>query len=245
MAHRPMASLPIEVSGVTGPVSDVNVSIFITHTWDADLTIGLRGPDSTAVELSSSNGSSGDNYGVDCPAGANDTTFDDEAIEFGHVRYGAICRLVPTRAGAVRLRREGGRRHQWHVGALRLGRLGQDAGTIECATVSISTAHGTDGGGMPGGSGTHVFGDFDGDGSSDIAVFRPSNGRWYVNGQPVRRSRVRAGTFLCRATTMWTTLPTSRCTAHRRIAGTGKVEPPSSGGSQAISRHRATSMATA
>ena len=52
-------------------VADVNVTLTAYHTWDADLDIYLISPDGTEVELSTDNGSLGDNY--------IDTTFDDEA----------------------------------------------------------------------------------------------------------------------------------------------------------------------
>lgn len=63
-----------------GAVADVNVRLRLNHTFDADLNIGLEGPDGTFVDLSSGNGASGDNYG----SGANDcsgqpTVFDDSA----------------------------------------------------------------------------------------------------------------------------------------------------------------------
>ncbi|MEJ5166725.1 MAG: proprotein convertase P-domain-containing protein, partial [Thermoanaerobaculia bacterium] len=53
-------------------IQDVNVTIGnITHTYDGDLDIFLIAPDNTRVELSTDNGSSGDNY--------INTVFDDEA----------------------------------------------------------------------------------------------------------------------------------------------------------------------
>jgi subtilisin-like proprotein convertase family protein len=53
-------------------IQDVNVTIgSITHTYDGDLSIYLIAPDNTRVELSTGNGSSGDNY--------TNTIFDDEA----------------------------------------------------------------------------------------------------------------------------------------------------------------------
>ena len=53
-------------------LTDVNVTIgSIVHTWDADLDITIVHPDATVVELSTDNGSSGDNY--------TNTVFDDEA----------------------------------------------------------------------------------------------------------------------------------------------------------------------
>ncbi|HPR63410.1 MAG TPA: S8 family serine peptidase [Thermoanaerobaculia bacterium] len=54
-----------------GTVVDVNVTLTITHTWDSDLDIYLVAPNGTQVELSTDNGSSGDNY--------TNTVFDDEA----------------------------------------------------------------------------------------------------------------------------------------------------------------------
>jgi subtilisin-like proprotein convertase family protein len=45
-----------------GNITDVNVTIDVTHTWDGDLDITLTSPVNTIVELSTGNGGSGDNY---------------------------------------------------------------------------------------------------------------------------------------------------------------------------------------
>ena len=61
----------IAVNG-SGTIVDVDVFIKnIAHTYDGDLRIYVEGPDGTEVELSTGNGSSGDNY--------INTIFDDEA----------------------------------------------------------------------------------------------------------------------------------------------------------------------
>jgi len=53
-------------------ITDLNVSLTLTHTWDNDLDIYLIAPDGTTrVELTTDNGGRYDNY--------TDTTFDDEA----------------------------------------------------------------------------------------------------------------------------------------------------------------------
>jgi len=52
-------------------VSDINVTINISHAWDSDLNISLRSPNGVTVDLSSGNGGAGDNY--------TDTVFDQEA----------------------------------------------------------------------------------------------------------------------------------------------------------------------
>ncbi len=55
-------------------ISEVIVSINLTHTWDSDLDITLTAPDgTTTIDLSTANGSSGDNY--------TDTVFDDDAAQ--------------------------------------------------------------------------------------------------------------------------------------------------------------------
>ncbi|HXV43927.1 MAG TPA: S8 family serine peptidase, partial [Anaerolineae bacterium] len=73
-------NLPVPVSAVTSTLAitnvsqfnDVNVTLSISHTWDADLDLFLRAPNGTEVGLSSGNGGSGDHY--------LNTTFDDEAV---------------------------------------------------------------------------------------------------------------------------------------------------------------------
>ncbi len=55
----------------TDVITDVNVTVNITHTYDGDLGIYLIAPDLTQVELSTGNGGGSDNY--------FNTVFDDEA----------------------------------------------------------------------------------------------------------------------------------------------------------------------
>jgi len=65
------------VSGFSGPVMKVAVSLYLTHPRDQDLTnISLIGPDGTTVMLSAANGGSGQNYGSGT-SDASRTTFDD------------------------------------------------------------------------------------------------------------------------------------------------------------------------
>lgn len=52
-------------------ITEVSVTVNITHTWVEDLTLVLTGPDGTSVILSAKNGGSGDNY--------TGTTFNDDA----------------------------------------------------------------------------------------------------------------------------------------------------------------------
>jgi subtilisin-like proprotein convertase family protein len=63
-----------------GAIVDVNVAVRISHTYDSDLDITLISPTGTTRDLSSDNGTSGDNYGsgnTDCTG--TFTVFDDAA----------------------------------------------------------------------------------------------------------------------------------------------------------------------
>lgn len=52
-------------------ITDVNVGIDITHSWDSDLDITLTSPSGTIIQLTSDNGGQGDNY--------SGTIFDQQA----------------------------------------------------------------------------------------------------------------------------------------------------------------------
>jgi hypothetical protein len=67
------------VTGFTGSVSKVVLSLYLTHPSDQALTnLSLIGPDGTTVLLSSGNGGTGQNYGSGT-ADAARTVFDDSA----------------------------------------------------------------------------------------------------------------------------------------------------------------------
>lgn len=67
------------VTDFDGPLTKVAVSLFLTHTYDADLTISLVAPDGRSVLLTSGNGGSGSDYGTNCSSETSRTTFDDAA----------------------------------------------------------------------------------------------------------------------------------------------------------------------
>lgn len=59
-------------------IGDVNVRLFITHSFDADLDVFLTSPNGTTVELFTDVGSSGDNFGSNCSPVPN-CVIDDQA----------------------------------------------------------------------------------------------------------------------------------------------------------------------
>lgn len=61
----------LNVSGLTNAIADVNVTLNINHTWNADLDLFLISPSGTEIELFTDVGGSSDNF--------NNTTLDDEA----------------------------------------------------------------------------------------------------------------------------------------------------------------------
>ncbi|MGF1934391.1 MAG: proprotein convertase P-domain-containing protein [Nostoc sp. ChiQUE02] len=61
----------LAVSGLSGSITDVNVTLDISHNWDSDLDVFLISPTGTRVELFTDVGSSGSNF--------TNTTLDDEA----------------------------------------------------------------------------------------------------------------------------------------------------------------------
>ncbi len=69
----------LNVANLAGTITDVNVKLNITHTFDKDLTATLISPTGTRVKLFEHVGSSGDNF--------NDTTFDD-SFSFNPINSG-------------------------------------------------------------------------------------------------------------------------------------------------------------
>lgn len=64
-------NLPVNVSGVTGGIADVKVSLNLNHTWVGDLEISLISPQGNQIMLSNRRGGSGNNF--------VNTQFDDSA----------------------------------------------------------------------------------------------------------------------------------------------------------------------
>ena len=82
------------VSGFTGPIAKVAVSLWLNAPLDSDLSISLISPDNVIVDLSSGNGA-GANFGTNCTPDGGRTTFDDSAAT-------AITAGSPPYVGAFR-----------------------------------------------------------------------------------------------------------------------------------------------
>jgi hypothetical protein len=138
---------PIVVSGVTGNVAKVTATVYINHTWDSDLNLSLSGPDATAVPLATARGGSGDNFGTDCPADANDTTWDDAA---GTAIGAGAAPFIGTFRPETPLSAFTGRAANgtWQFRAV--DTAAADTGNINCVKLTITPVIGTDGGGACG-----------------------------------------------------------------------------------------------
>ena len=137
----------IAVSNLVSAIREVTVSLYLTHTFDADLNFELIGPDGTTVILSDQNGGSGNNYGASCAPDEFRTTFDDDAatpIASGFPPFvGAFRPEVPLAAFIGKAGTNINGNWSLHV----VDNVGLDVGTLQCWSLNISTATCIDGGG--------------------------------------------------------------------------------------------------
>ena len=144
IADNTTTNIPIVVSGFAGAIGKVTFSLHATHTWDEDLDIYLIAPDGTSVELSTDNGSNGDNYGSSCAAR---TIFDDDAassITSGTAPFVGTFKpegLLAALKGKSGIAVNG----TWTLRII--DDVSSDVGTFQCATLSIAPLVCTDGGG--------------------------------------------------------------------------------------------------
>ncbi|MEQ1842965.1 MAG: immunoglobulin domain-containing protein, partial [Verrucomicrobiales bacterium] len=132
------------VSGIGLPIADISVSVHLLHPYVSDLTLDLVGPDGTVVNLSSRNGSSGDNFGTSC---AGRTVFTDSSTNrliFGAAPFIGFVRPdqpLSSFVGKVGAQING----LWR---LRITDVAEpDSGSLVCWTLTVSPAQCQDAGG--------------------------------------------------------------------------------------------------
>ena len=161
----------LAVSGLTQPIANLSVSLYLTHTFDADLTIQLVAPDGTIANLSVENGGSANNYGSACTPATSRTTFDDCGIDYiGHASAPFVGSFRPEQA----LSKYNGKSASSANGTWKLritDSSAGDTGTLMCWSLNVNQSP------ISG-----QAGDFDGNGLADLSVFRPSLGQWFNNG---------------------------------------------------------------
>lgn len=138
---------PVNVTNITGAIGKVAVSLYLTHTFDSDLTLQLISPDNTTNILAAHVGSSGDNFGSGCAPDSLRTTFDDEAL----LPVGAG---VPPFIGSFRpqfpLSTFNGKSGTNVNGTWKLNvidSVGGDSGVLQCWSLLLYPAECLDGGG--------------------------------------------------------------------------------------------------
>lgn len=139
--------VPIVVSGVTSGISKVTVSLYLTHTYNSDLSLQLIAPDNTMITLATNVGGSGDNFGSSCSPQSLRTTFDDGAstsILYGTAPFvgtfkpiGSLSKFIGKIGSEVN--------GTWKLRIIDTNPL--DIGIVNCVSLFISPASCMDGGG--------------------------------------------------------------------------------------------------
>ena len=136
----------INVSGMSGVLGKVAVSLHILHPFDNDLVVELIGPDGTTVALAKNQGGPGDNYGTSCSFAAR-TTFDDNAptpISLGNPPFVGTFR--PDEPLVIFQGKTGASLNgAWRLRVTDLFPI--DVGSLQCWTLSLFPTVCTDGGG--------------------------------------------------------------------------------------------------
>lgn len=141
------ASSLVEVSNIASAIGKVTVSLYLTHTFDADLKLQLISPDGKAVTLSSTLGGAGDNFGGDCEMDGSRATFDDDAV--GSIGAGSppfIGTFKPVEPLSAFIGKSGAEVNgawQLHV----VDQFAIDVGVIQCWSLFLSPAVCAGGGG--------------------------------------------------------------------------------------------------
>ena len=120
------------VTDIVGGISDVNVTISITHTYDGDLKAELTGPTGLQVTLMNRPGGAG-NFGENFWG----TTFDDEAdvpIEQGDAPYSGSFRPTAPLSAYDNLGANG----TWRLRVT--DSAGQDVGTLDSWSITVETS---------------------------------------------------------------------------------------------------------
>src|SRR5262249_19091180 len=137
----------VVVSNIPSAISKVPVSLYLTHTFDSDLTISLISPDGVTNVLSRHEGGSGHNYGAACSPDNLRTTFDDDASTgIGAGTPPFVGTFKPDAPLSVYAGKNGTNVNG--LWALRIvDDVQQDSGVLNCWSLSLATALCGDGGG--------------------------------------------------------------------------------------------------
>lgn len=136
---------PIIVSNFTTAIKKVTVSLYVTHTWDQDLTFQLISPSGITNNLSISHGLNGDNYGAGCGPDILRTTFDDDAalgISLGQPPF--IGSFQPDQPLSIFIGKGGTNVNGvWLLRAI--DAFAMDSGVIQCWSLNLTPAQCVDG----------------------------------------------------------------------------------------------------